>query len=492
MTLPSFATEPRPIITRLLVGLNVAVFIATGVAGVSVIAPSGEALLRWGADFGPRTLGGEPWRLLTSTFLHFGIIHLALNMWCLWALGTLAEPLFGWAAFLLLYLLSGLGGSVLSMLVHPMVVSAGASGAVFGVAGGVITFVLRSDELKVPVPKNALTSVVGFVGYNLVYSFSRPHVDIAGHIGGLVVGLLLGAMSPRRVTDDPARLTVPSLTGAFAMALVIGYGAHRAQLLHPSLAALGRAERDVAAGAYDRAIPELDSALVHDPTLVETRRLLARAYGGARRWQEAVGELDTAIRFVPDDPGLFFERGNAQLELGHTDRAIEDYAAALRLAPRAAVVHYNLGIAYARRGDADSARAEFERALANATDDSLRRDAQNALTHLARASPPRLPFESVEPPATELAGGDAQLRDRLRTQLAQAQDSLDRGRYRAAAAMLRAVEREARGLAARYPDNLELPPLVADSRRSLARVRDACLAEQIVAERRGATSPACP
>jgi len=355
MTLP-FATEPRPIITRLLVGLNVAVFIATGVAGVSVIAPSGEALLRWGADFGPRTLGGEPWRLLTSTFLHFGIIHLALNMWCLWALGTLAEPLFGWAAFLLLYLLSGLGGSVLSMLVHPMVVSAGASGAVFGVAGGVITFVLWSDELKVPVPKNALTSVVGFVGYNLVYSFSRPNVDIAGHIGGLVVGLLLGAMSPRRVTDDPARLTVPSLTGAFAMALVIGYGAHRAQLLHPSLAALGRAERDVAAGAYDRAIPELDSALVHDPTLVETRRLLARAYGGARRWQEAVGELDTAIRLVPDDPGLFFERGNAQLELGHTDRAIADYAAALRLAPRAAVAHYNLGIAYARRGDADSAR----------------------------------------------------------------------------------------------------------------------------------------
>src|SRR6266699_1580048 len=458
MTTPSFATEPRPIITRLFVSLNVAVFIATAVAGVSVIDPSGQALLRWGADFGPRTLSGEPWRLLTSTFLHFGIIHLALNMWCLWALGTLAEPLFGWAAFLLLYLLSGLGGSVLSMLVHPMGVSAGASGAVFGVAGGVITFLLRSDGLKFSVPTKTLGSVVGFVGYNLAYSFARPNVDIAGHIGGLVVGLLLGAMSQRRVTDDAARLTVPSLTAALAMALVIGYGAHRAQRLHPSLAALGRAEQDVTAGAYDRAI----------------------------------AELDTAIGRVSDDPGLLFERGNAQLELGHTDRAIADYAAVLRLAPRAAVGHYNLGIAYARRGDGDSARAEFERALANATNDTLRRDAQNALTHLARASPPRLPVGSVEPPATELAGGDAQLRDRLRTQLAQAQDSLDRGRYTAAAVTLRAVEREARGLAARYPDNLDLPRLVSDSRRSLARVRDACLAEQIVAERRGATPPACP
>src|SRR5947207_10338854 len=169
MTLPSFATEPRPIITRLLVGLNVAVFIATGVAGVSVIAPSGEALLRWGADFGPRTLGGEPWRLLTSTFLHFGVIHLAMNMWCLWALGTLAEPLLGGGAFLLLYLLSGLGGSVLSMLVHPMVISAGASGAVFGVAGALIPLLwLRGDGPKLTGPGNALGSVIGFVAYNLV------------------------------------------------------------------------------------------------------------------------------------------------------------------------------------------------------------------------------------------------------------------------------------------------------------------------------------
>src|SRR5690349_11749825 len=118
--------QSRQVITPILVGLNVVAFVATAVAGVSLLDPSGDDLLRWGANFGPRTLSDEPWRLFTAMFLHFGILHVTLNMWCLWALGAMAEPLFGRASFLLLYLLSGLGGGVLSLLVHPMVVSAGA------------------------------------------------------------------------------------------------------------------------------------------------------------------------------------------------------------------------------------------------------------------------------------------------------------------------------------------------------------------------------
>lgn len=77
-------------------------FVATALLGASVVAPSADQLLPLGADFGPLTLGAEPWRLFTSMFLHFGILHLGLNMWCLRALGAMAEPLFGWAAFLLL------------------------------------------------------------------------------------------------------------------------------------------------------------------------------------------------------------------------------------------------------------------------------------------------------------------------------------------------------------------------------------------------------
>src|SRR5881397_1307148 len=256
---------PRPIITRSLVGLNVVAFLATALLGVSVIEPSAGELLRWGADFGPRTLTAQPWRLFTSTFLDFGIVHLALNMWCLWALGALAEPLFGWAAFLLLYLVSGLGASVASMLVHPMVVSAGASGAIFGVAGGLITQLkLRHDGLKLPVPRSALGSVVAFVGYNLVFSLTRPNVDIAGHVGGLLVGLWLGALLQRGSGTEPTRLSLPSAAAALGVALVIGYGAHAARRLHPAVALLGRAERDLAVGPAGRsaeALAELDPAI---------------------------------------------------------------------------------------------------------------------------------------------------------------------------------------------------------------------------------------
>jgi len=482
MTTSPFAARPRPTVTRFLVGLNLTVFVAMAVAGVSALDPSGEALLPWGANFGPRTLSGEPWRLLTSTFLHFGVIHLAMNMWCLWALGTLAEPLLGGGAFLLLYLLSGLGGSVLSMLVHPMVISAGASGAVFGVAGALIPLLwLRGDGPKLSGPGNALGSVIGFVAYNLVYSLTRPNVDMAGHIGGLVVGLVLGFLFEPRAAGDEARLTFRSLAAALAVALIIGYGEHAARGLHRSVSALGRAQRDINAGAYDRAIAALDSVLAHDTAAGDAHRLLAIAYGSTSRWREAVGELDTAIARTPNDPSLFFERGNAHLELRDASPAIADYAAVIRLAPRVAVAYYNLGVAYLRRGDVDSARLEFAKAADMPGDEKVRRDAQHALIRLGRAPPPAVPGLSA---AQELAG--------LRSRLAQARDAFDRGRYAPATVALRVVERDARSLAARYPDDMEVLQLVADSRGLLTRVRDACLAEQVVAGRRGEAPPTCP
>src|SRR5262249_58687152 len=144
---------------------------------------------------------GEWWRLLSSNFAHIGVVHLLLNMWCLWSLGRLAERMFGNWTFLAIYLLSGLGGSLASICWNPSIVSAGASGAVFGVAGGLAAFwYFGKVALPRSIIKRDFASILTFVGYNLSYGFARGGVDNAGHIGGLFVRFSLGALLHRALS----------------------------------------------------------------------------------------------------------------------------------------------------------------------------------------------------------------------------------------------------------------------------------------------------
>src|SRR2546421_4314029 len=136
--------------------------------GVSAADPTVNDVLRWGADFGPFTLNGQPWRLITSVFLHIGIIHIAANMWALWQLGALAEMVFGHSFYLTIYFLCGIAGNLASLAWHPNIAGAGASGAIFGLAGATISVLVLA---KLPVPRNALRgtlrSLVFFVIINI-------------------------------------------------------------------------------------------------------------------------------------------------------------------------------------------------------------------------------------------------------------------------------------------------------------------------------------
>ncbi|MFN2269912.1 MAG: rhomboid family intramembrane serine protease, partial [Anaerolineae bacterium] len=191
-------STPRYFVAPTLIGLNVAVLALMALLGVSIFNPSAEQLFILGANYGPATLNGQWWRLLTSTFIHGGIIHLAFNMQCLWQLGRLTERLYGNWAFLVLYILSGLGGSVASLWWDPTTVSVGASGAIFGVAGGLVAFLYLS---KLPLPRAAVQSILSstmiFVGYNLLFGFASTGIDNAAHVGGLVTGALVGGLLTR-------------------------------------------------------------------------------------------------------------------------------------------------------------------------------------------------------------------------------------------------------------------------------------------------------
>jgi rhomboid protease GluP len=220
---PAWSVAPA---TYLLLGINCAVFVAMGLKGVGLVNPSPDQLLHhWGANSAGYVLQlHQWWRIVTAMFVHVGILHLATNMWCLWNLGLLAEPLMGSFGVIATYLLTGAAGNLLSTLwnwwtIYPEWVrtpdpnlfppGVGASGAVFGLAGALIVL-LKSHRLPVPPQevKRLRKSVIYFAVINLVIGGginlgtnvigSGIHIDNMAHLGGVGCGLLLALpMVPR-------------------------------------------------------------------------------------------------------------------------------------------------------------------------------------------------------------------------------------------------------------------------------------------------------
>lgn len=179
-------------ITPILININILIFIVMLISGVHIMAPEHQDLLDWGANFKPLTLEGQWWRLFTACFLHIGILHLLLNMYALVYIGLLLEPYLGRSRFLAAYLISGIAASMTSLWWHDLTISAGASGAIFGIYG-VFLALLTTNLLDKAVKKALMTSVAIFVSYNILNGF-KPNsgIDNAAHIGGLLSGLFIG------------------------------------------------------------------------------------------------------------------------------------------------------------------------------------------------------------------------------------------------------------------------------------------------------------
>ena len=176
--------------TPILIDLNILVFIVMIASGVGIMSPSTLSLLKWGADFGPLTLTGDWWRAVTCNFIHIGAFHLLMNMYAFMYVGLLLEGLIGSRRMFMSYLLTGLCSAVFSLYMHGETISAGASGAIFGLYGIFLAF-LFFHRIAKEQRKTLLTSILIFVGYNLVYGM-KAGIDNAAHIGGLLSGFLLG------------------------------------------------------------------------------------------------------------------------------------------------------------------------------------------------------------------------------------------------------------------------------------------------------------
>jgi rhomboid protease GluP len=177
-------------VTPILLITNILIMVLMWITGSDVFLPSNEDLIAWGADLRPLTMNGQPWRLITSCFLHIGIIHLLLNMYALSSIGSLLEPILGSKRFLVIYLLCGLAASTTSIMWHENTISAGASGAIFGLYG-VFTALLTTNLIDKEERSAQLSAIVPFIGYNLVFGL-KGGIDNSAHIGGLLCGGILG------------------------------------------------------------------------------------------------------------------------------------------------------------------------------------------------------------------------------------------------------------------------------------------------------------
>ncbi len=245
--------------TRVLIAANVGVyvfmaaFLGSGWFETKDMTP----YILYGANNAAATGDGQWWRLLTSMFMHYGILHLVLNMWALYQAGEVLERLQGRALYVLTYLASGLAGGLVSGIWHgDKIWSAGASGAIFGVYGALLGYMLREHHafpkaVFAPMMRSTLT----FAAYNLVFGQVRSGIDNGAHVGGLVSGVILGWL-----TAPPSE-------------------ASQRALLYPRRLAAGLAAAGAMIAAGVLAFPRYDYSVadetaladaIHDPATRET------------------------------------------------------------------------------------------------------------------------------------------------------------------------------------------------------------------------------
>jgi membrane associated rhomboid family serine protease len=213
-TVAGAAPGGRPVVVPTLIGLNTAIFLLTVVQAGSVNGNAAAPLFDEWALVPTLVQTGEWWRVLTGGFLHIGPIHLLFNMLALWVLGRDMEIVLGRGRFLAVYLISLLGGSAAVMVFSaPNQAVAGASGAVFGLMGG-LAVVLR--RLRAPAGQ-----VVGLIAVNLVISVVIPGISLIGHLGGLVVGAAVTAALVYAPVRNRTAVQAAALTGLTVLLLLL-------------------------------------------------------------------------------------------------------------------------------------------------------------------------------------------------------------------------------------------------------------------------------
>ncbi len=318
----------QPRLTYVFLGLVAVAFVLETVLGGST---NTATLQRLGAQINLRVAEGETWRLLSAMFLHIGLAHIAFNGWALFSLGRDIEAFYGSAWFAAIYLVAGLFGNVVYYLLGGSVLSAGASGGVFGLIGAEVAYFLSNRDLFGKFGRERLSNLAVLIGINLVFGFTVQGINNYAHLGGLLSGFALGLMlAPRykvawAVTDagpvgtlvDRRALNSRLLTLILAVTLLVGgvlLGNQRwigsADLLRQ------KAEAAIDAGDLAEAQRLLEQAREVDPnaggplyglTLYD----LGIVYLQQDQVSQGVAAFEDALEVLPDSVDVWFWLGLA-------------------------------------------------------------------------------------------------------------------------------------------------------------------------------------
>ena len=360
MAVPWVRRESSISLTQVFLGANVMVFMAMVLASGPSLDFNGEVMVHFGANFGPLTLSGQWWRLLTYMFLHGGLMHIAFNMWCLWDLGALCESLYGRWTYAAIYFITGIAGGLASVGWNPGVLTVGASGAIFGLAGALISsFYLGEFSVPRVAIQGTLRSLLFFVGFNVLFGSFVPGIDNACHAGGLVSGLIVGALIARLAPqpDRPLQrvgvvLFIVLLVGGSA----IGIYRWRAARIHYSLRA--DAGRNV-----DRMIGELQKQVQKNPQDASAHYSLAHAYFAKGQFSDGVNELKRVLDLQPENSRARMELGAVYLRQEQPKDAQQEFAKLVAQEPDNAAAHAALGVALAEQDNHAAAINEYKDSL---------------------------------------------------------------------------------------------------------------------------------
>jgi membrane associated rhomboid family serine protease/Flp pilus assembly protein TadD len=345
---------------QILVGINLLVFVAMVLNGISITDPGGETLVRWGANWGRLTMTGQWWRLITYMFLHIGILHIAMNMWSLWYLGSLCESLFGTWTFGAVYVVSGIAGGIASLAWNPYAVSAGASGAIFGLVGALIaSFYLGEFSMPQGFIRPQLRILLIFSAFSLLNGiFGR--VDNAAHLGGLITGLAFGALIARVAPSGDNVLRRGAVVSLVSLLVLAGGWlrySHAYTLYYRWGDVLLSQNRPV------EAIAEFQRAIRAKPNYVPAHLALSYAYSFIPNYVQAEAELKQVLELDPQNATAHYALGFIYLNEQRTGEAREIFKQILTADPNSARAHFGLGAALAAEKRYDEAIREYSAAL---------------------------------------------------------------------------------------------------------------------------------